>query len=352
MGAAYHSGNSLLYEDLNAYGGGFGSQQATLWPPVAWLVKDYELTAATCPVLVFFCLASLATFLLQTTLGRCVPFQRFIIFYPPTLKAGEVWRLLTHTLLHSDLSHLLMNMLHILNTLDIEAVVPGSGYPEAYALGSHHVACAAALAASYGALVGSIRSFGGMFEGASAVCFGLDGVLFTSCGLLLGAGGQAELQSFLQVRGAYAVFHMLIDLIRGCGGPGTVGHIAHLGGFLGGVCYVLFVQPPIGGQAVPTVPCLYRSSGLWQEDRCLAFFSPAYTIPVSNVQTYAAAILAAGAGAALFNAFVVNRAAHPSADGYSVFVKAPGGRGGGDRDLEEAYARSIQTLRDEQRLRR
>ncbi|CAE7863220.1 unnamed protein product, partial [Symbiodinium sp. KB8] len=58
-------------------------------------------------------------------------FQRITVFYPPTLKAGEVWRLWTHALLHSDLGHLAVNMLHILNTLDLEGVVLGWTNPSA-----------------------------------------------------------------------------------------------------------------------------------------------------------------------------------------------------------------------------
>ncbi|CAK0818217.1 unnamed protein product [Prorocentrum cordatum] len=55
-------------------------------------------------------------------------------------------------------------------------------------LGTFHVACAAAVATAFGALVGSVPYFGAMFEGASALCFGLDGALLGSCGLLLGLG--------------------------------------------------------------------------------------------------------------------------------------------------------------------
>eukprot|EP00435_Cladocopium_sp_Y103_P055691 s880_g18.t1 len=69
--------------------------------------------------------------------SRLFSFQRITVFYPPTLKAFEVWRLWTHTLLHSDLGHLAVNLLHILNTLDLEGP-PGRcrcGHPRWVAAG-------------------------------------------------------------------------------------------------------------------------------------------------------------------------------------------------------------------------
>lgn len=75
---------------------------------------------------------------------------------------------------------------------------PGSGYPASYTIGSLHTTRVAAVAAAFGALVGSLTSFGAMFEGASALCFGLDGALFAVCGLLLGADADHGLRSFLE----------------------------------------------------------------------------------------------------------------------------------------------------------
>eukprot|EP00930_Biecheleria_cincta_P057260 TRINITY_DN43230_c0_g1_i1.p1 TRINITY_DN43230_c0_g1~~TRINITY_DN43230_c0_g1_i1.p1 ORF type:complete len:214 (+),score=34.87 TRINITY_DN43230_c0_g1_i1:76-642(+) len=185
-----------------------------------------------------------------------------------------------------------------------------------------------------------------MFEGASALCFGLDGALLAVCSILLGAGTNPSLRSFIEVRGWYAVLHMGIDVLRGCGNPaGTIGNVAHLAGFLGGFSYVLAVLPDIGGHAVPTVPCLRRGgNGRWEQTECLAFFSPQYSAPVSDVQLWAKAVLAVGAAAAVLNAFVCHRRAHASADGYSVLVKASAG----DRDMEEALARSRRTFAEEQ----
>jgi len=354
--AARYHGYSDLYSapPPQQYGQSTGSQ--VLMPPVAWLYQDLEAARAACPFLLGLCAAAAVGLLLQKVPCGPLSFQRLAVFYPPTLKAGELWRLLTHALLHSDLSHLLMNLLHIVNLLDLEGVIPGEGYPTCYSLGTFHVACAAAVATAFGALVGSVPYFGAMFEGASALCFGLDGALLGSCGLLLGAGASPSLAGFMQVRGWYAVVHVGLDLIRGCSGnSATVGTLSHLAGFVGGLCYVLAALPDLGGQPVPTVPCLRAGpGGRFVEAECLAFFSIGYKAPVQQVRQAAVAVLACGAAAAVFNAFVVQSRAHASADGYSLLVKPPsaGARpAAADRDLDAALAASRQTYDAEQRRR-
>lgn len=336
VGTAYSRYPSYYgYEDTSSSAGG------VLLPPVVWVFKDWELVRIACPTLLAFCFAAVLGFILQHCFQRLFSFQRFCVFYPPTLKAFEVWRLWTHTLLHSDLGHLAVNLLHILNTLDLEGVVIGSGYPGSYTLGSLHTGRAAALAAAYGALVGSVSSFGAMFEGASAMCFGLDGALFAVCGLLLGANVDPSLRGFLEVRGLYVAIHMGIDIMRGCSSPyGTIGNVSHLAGFVGGFCYVLVVLPEIGGRPVPTVPCLRKKHSGWNEDRCLAFFSREYSAGVDEVQNYALGILGLGIALALLNAFVCQRQHHASADGYSIFVKGP------DHVFEQAVARTLREFRE------
>jgi len=321
----YHSGpNYGLYAESPMSAG----QQSSgmLMPPVAWLYQDYEGAMSACPVLLAICAAATAGYVLQHWFGKCLPFERVAAFYPPTLKAGEVWRPFTHVFLHSDFGHLVVNLLHILNTLDLEGTPKGSGYPNAYSLGSHDVAAVAAVSTAFGALVASVPNFGAVFEGASALCFGLDGALLTACGLILGAGQGASLQSFLEMRGMYAAIHMGIDIMRAFGGSGgTVGHFAHLAGFMGGMLYVVAALPTIGGKPVPTIPCLTRgASGRFVEEKCLVLFTPKYSMPVASAQNYAYAILTAGVLAALLNAFVFHRRVHASADGFSLFVKAPG----------------------------
>jgi len=359
-GRRYHS-----YQDLGGYGydsKASGAQGSTLMPPLAWLYQDWEGAAAACPALLGIAAAALGGFVLQHCFGRCLPCQRLAVFYPPTLKAGEAWRLLSHAVLHSDLGHLAVNLLHLLNTLDLEGVVAGTGYPACYALGTQQTARLAATATAYAALVASVPYFGAMFEGASALCFGLDGALLGAVGLLLGAGREPALQGFLQVRGWYAAVHMGIDILRGCSSPGgTVGNFAHLAGFVGGLCYILAFLPALGGRPVPTIPCLARGpSGGWEEVECLAFFTPHYSAPVSQVQSAAKAVLVLGAATGLMNALLLRRA-HASADGYSVLVKPPSGRAGGGRqlgggggaeDMEAALAASLQTLAEEERRRR
>jgi len=335
--ARYQSYDSDLYG--TSYGGG-GGGGGVLLPPLVWVVKDFELTKIACPTLLGICGAAFVGFCLQHCFSRFLNFQRITVFYPPTLKAGEVWRLWTHALLHSDLGHLAMNILHILNTLDLEGVVLGSGYPGVYALGSRHTARAAATATAFGALVGSVSCFGAMFEGASALCFGLDGALLASSALLLGAGSQPSLRGFLEVRGWYAIIHMGIDILRGCSSPhGTIGNVAHVAGFVGGFCYIIIELPELGGRAVPTIPCLQHSGRRWEETHCLAFFTPEYSLSVEQARIYAAGLLLFGAAAAVLNAFVCQRHAHASADGYSVFVKAP------DTAFDQAVRRSLQEFR-------
>ncbi|CAK0818218.1 unnamed protein product [Prorocentrum cordatum] len=140
-----------------------------------------------------------------------------------------------------------------------------------------------------------------------------------------GAGASPSLAGFMQVRGWYAVVHVGLDLIRGCSGnSATVGTLSHLAGFVGGLCYVLAALPDLGGQPVPTVPCLRAGpGGRFVEAECLAFFSIGYKAPVQQVRQAAVAVLACGAAAAVFNAFVVQSRAHASADGYSLLVKPP-----------------------------
>jgi len=358
----YHSvyGDSL-YSNPSYGGGGYGQSSGMLLPPIAWLLQDYDGAVAACPTLISLCVAAACGFVVQHVLGRFLPVVRLTVFYPPTLKAGELWRLWSHVLLHSDLGHLAMNLMHILNSLDLEGVARGSGYPSCYTLGSLHTARVVGITAAYGALVSSVTCFGAMIEGASAVCFGLDGALLAACALQLGAGADPSLQGFLMMRGVYAVLHMGMDLLRGCSSPqGTIGNAAHVAGFIGGFCYVVLALPALGGRPVPTVGCF--PGGRWSShnQECLAFFDPKYAMPVDTARLVAEVVLASGLVLALLNAFVWHRSVHPSADGYSVLVKAShsGGGGalgqtGGDvSDLQAALARSRETFAAEERQRR
>lgn len=87
-------------------------------PPVTWLLLDFQRVLATCPVLIGICVAMTVSYIIQKLSGKSAPLARVMVFFPPTLRAGEIWRLVTHVLLHSDFSHLFTNLLHILNTLD------------------------------------------------------------------------------------------------------------------------------------------------------------------------------------------------------------------------------------------
>eukprot|EP00929_Paragymnodinium_shiwhaense_P123221 TRINITY_DN9680_c0_g1_i3.p1 TRINITY_DN9680_c0_g1~~TRINITY_DN9680_c0_g1_i3.p1 ORF type:complete len:364 (+),score=59.23 TRINITY_DN9680_c0_g1_i3:186-1277(+) len=357
--------NSYMYGGGGGGGGYGGGGSNMVMPPVAWLYQDWNAAVDACPVLLYLCAAVVAGYVLQNFFARCFSFQRVAVFYPPTLKAGEVWRLFSHVLLHADMGHLLVNLLHILNTLDLEGVPYGSGYPSGYALGSSHTMKIVATSAAYGALIGSVPYFGAMFEGVSSVCFGLDGALFAACGLLLGSNAaDPSLASFLQIRGFYAAVHMGIDLMRGCGAGSTVGNLSHLAGFVGGFCYVLSLMPAVGGRPVPTFPCLVQAGGHWDQGRCIALFDTRYSCTVQKAQFWASVVLAAGPVLALLNAFVVHKSAHASADGYSVLVKPSAGgmrgntAGGGQRlgghqdsSLQNAMAASMRSYEEEQARR-
>mmetsp|Transcript_73223 Transcript_73223/g.145228 ORF Transcript_73223/g.145228 Transcript_73223/m.145228 type:complete len:121 (+) Transcript_73223:1-363(+) len=117
---------------------------------------------------------------------------------------------------------------------------------------------------------------------------------------------------------------MGMDLLRGCSSPqGTIGNAAHIAGFIGGFCYVVLALPALGDRPVPTVGCYAGGSRRGSYEECLAFFSPSYAVPVYDARRAALIVLASGAGLALLNAFFWHRSVHPSADGYSVLVKAP-----------------------------
>lgn len=286
-------------------------------PPMTWLFVDHDEAFAACPILLGIGFAALCGFIIQH-LGYFkdnIPFLRYAIFYAPTLRTGEIWRLATHVFLHSDFMHLVMNMLHLLNTLDVEAVAKGSGYPSLYSMGSNHAAGITAVTSAYGALIGSICYFGAMFEGASAMCFGLDGALLAACSMLLGAGSDPQLRTFLGVRGGYAALFMGIDLLRGCGNPqGTVGVLCHLAGFLAGICYVILAQPLLGGRPIPKVQCSPPATTSFlpsllrpKPSECLAFFDRNWTLRESHAKLIAAVVFVVGVSYSLFNIFWTQR---------------------------------------------
>lgn len=329
-------------------GGGGGGGGGMLMPPIVWLFQDFEGCLRACPCLTYCSVACVVGFLLQKLLAGRV--DRVLVFYPPTLRAGEVWRLLTYPVLHSDLGHLVVNMLHLLNTLDLEGVLVGTNYPKDYSLGFDHTACLVALASGYAALLGSVQNFGAMFQGISAVCFGLDGALFCSCGLLLGASNNDQLMQFIKVRGLYAIMHIAIDIIQGCSTPqgqGTIGNLSHLVGFFVGLAYVPLVEPPLNGRPVPKTFCKF---GTDKYKECFAFYYPEYAAPVDLVRFSVIGLLVLGVVLAWVNTFIVNRGVHPSADGYSVFVKPPPRPEGAQQQgvqMEQALAQRLRAVMEE-----
>mmetsp|Transcript_60358 Transcript_60358/g.135947 ORF Transcript_60358/g.135947 Transcript_60358/m.135947 type:complete len:378 (-) Transcript_60358:12-1145(-) len=334
LSGAYRTSRGSYYNDYGAYREpeyGYQSRSHTLQPPLVWLYLQPEATLATCPAITLLCGIAVVGFVLQKC--GCYNFVRAAIFYAPTLKAGEIWRFITHIALHADFMHLILNIVHLLNTLDLEDAVPGFGYSNAYSLGSNHIVRIMIVSSAYGALVSSVATFNAMLMGASSVCFGLDGALLGASAVLLGARHDPMLESFLLARGTFTAIHICIEILRMLSNSDRgVSHIAHFGGFVAGLCYVVVVAPDLGGRAIPTVPCAQR--GFYSPyEECYAFFSPAYTMTKARAQFLCGQVFTIGLIAAIYNTFVRHKAVHPYADGYSLFVGPPssGQRLGGRR---------------------
>lgn len=274
-------------------------------PPLLWPLQHVRGTSEACPVLAGLIGLTLVIYFLQHgNVGQGILYK-VLVFYPPTLTSCELWRVLTHIVLHADGGHLLSNLLHLLNMLDIEAAPSFSGYPAHYALGSRHVAGVAATASAFGCLVGSVKHFGAMFEGCSALCFGLDGAFVCICCLLLGGGPAMASEPFLFARLQYIALHVLLECLRVCcGPPGTIGILPHAAGFLSGFCYIILVMPDLGDSPAPTVNCWHVGNFDRRPDACVALFSRDYEVPLINAQILAAGILAVGVAAAFWNAYL------------------------------------------------
>ncbi|CAL1140557.1 unnamed protein product [Cladocopium goreaui] len=196
--------------------------------------------------------------------------DRFFSFYAPCMKKGEFWRFFTYFMLHSDLQHLCVNLFHLMDALDLEGVpdlemspgvplkctrdgpVASICYPD-IGIGWNNVVGIMATVLAFGALLGTIKNFGALVQGASSVCFGVDGALIALYGVFLGAGLDQKLRipefvAFFWMRIGIIAFHIVIDIVQSvCGsGKDTVGTVAHMASLVAGFCYVIIFLPPMG----------------------------------------------------------------------------------------------------------
>merc|ERR1712110_1178138 len=191
-------------------------------------------------------------------------------------------------------------------------------YPDV-GIGLHHIIAVFALVLAYGALVGTIKNFGALVQGASSVCFGVDGALIALYGMFLGAGLDEKLTipqfgAFFWMRIGIVGFHIVIDLLQSfCGGgKDTVGTTAHIASFVAGFCYVILALPPMGNGILfdslhpYIVDCgltspKYVTAESAQSD-CLAFFRRSNGIEVVTAKKAAMVVLGGGVFISVLNA--------------------------------------------------
>lgn len=295
---------------------------------------------------------------LTTFLGLCVvgyfcqtfcqflKLDRFFSFYAPCMKKGEFWRLFTYFMLHSDLQHLCINLFHLMDALDLEGVpdmevspgvplrctrdgpIASICYPD-IGIGKVHLVALIMVVLAYGALLGTIKNFGALVQGASSVCFGVDGALIALYAMFLGAGLDQQLKipefgAFFWMRIGIIFFHIIIDIVQSlCGaGKDTVGTMAHMASLVAGFCYVILMLPPMGnGSLFNDLQPYIIDCGLTSPKyvttadattNCLAFFKRGNGIEVEAAQRIAMVILGGGVLVSMVNAFLKR---HISDDG-------------------------------------
>jgi len=313
------------------------------WPNSFWQVCDGDraltIFVALC-ILGYFC----------QVFAPFLRLDRFFSFYAPCMKKGEFWRFFTYFMLHSDLQHLCVNLFHLMDALDLEGVpdlemspgvplkctrdgpVASICYPDV-GIGWNNVVGIMATVLAFGALLGTMKNFGALVQGASSVCFGVDGALIALYGVFLGAGLDQQLKipefgAFFWMRIGIIAFHIVIDIVQSvCGsGKDSVGTVAHMASLVAGFCYVIIFLPPMGdgsffGSDRPyIVNCGMTSPKYVTLDeattQCLAFFRRSNGIEIGTAQTIACTVLGAGVLAAIVNAIMKRDI---SDDGIAVF---------------------------------
>jgi hypothetical protein len=195
-------------------------------------------------------------------------------------------------------------------------------------IGQNHTFCLMLMVLAYGCCVSSLLNFGAFMQGASTVCFGVDGAVLTMYALFLGADLDAQLKipqfgSFFWLRIGMTCFHIVMELVRSfCGGgKDTVGTMAHMASFIAGICYFFTVLPPMGDGTLFDTPRPYivgcdttnpRGMVIKSNKQCLALFTRSFQVELWLAKTIGTVILLGGFILAGLNAYK-NR--HISDDG-------------------------------------
>jgi len=234
-------------------------------------------------------------------------------------------------------------------------------YPDV-GIGFYHTIGCIMVVLAFGALIGTIKSFGALVQGASSVCFGVDGALIALYAMFLGAGLDSQLKipefgSFFWMRIGIIGFHIIIDVVQSACGSGkdTVGTIAHMASLVAGFCYVILVLPPMGDGSLfdslhpYIIPCGLTSPTYTTLDEaskeCVAFFTRGNGIELQFARKIAAGIMGGGVFLAIVNAI---HKRDISDDGIACCTcgEAPKGQGSGPaRGPEEEQAEALEAMR-------
>lgn len=155
------------------------------------------------------------------------PLKDLLALDKEAIRNGEYWRLLTVTLVHGGLIHLLFNMyaLYIVGPL-VEALYGRVLFVVFYLL------------AAAGGSIASYLFFQNPSVGASGAIFGFFGLLFVSTFIHKPALGR-QARSLTSQIGVLIV----INLVIGFGLAGTIDNAAHIGGLLSGAWLGFIVAP-------------------------------------------------------------------------------------------------------------
>ena len=214
------------------------------------------------PVYVWLIGINVVMFFLQMVLGDARgndhPFvERFLMLSPEGMQSGMIWQLLTFQFLHGGLFHILINCLILyMFGRHVEAQIGAAQFLKLYLLSG-------VLGGLLQVVMGFIwpMRFGGSVLGASAGVCGVVAAFAT----IHPEERLTMLLFFIIPVTLKAKFLLLANLIIAFLGivapPDGVAHAAHLGGIIGGVCFVRYVLT--GRIRIPDFkfPSKRRSSG-------------------------------------------------------------------------------------------